>query len=185
MQNSLGNLIVEPSLSLPRILAVDLGKKGGMVWNTSETGAFMSVAKMPEDIFERASLIKSVVPDIIVAENVRIWAGFDIAAGATFMIGRGFLDGVAATMRIKVDYIEPLSWIECYTMKRQKNFTKLSKGREVSDKAAWKNHLLELAHKLDSTLVNEITLDTCDALLIWNFIARKLANPMKKIGLIV
>ncbi len=163
--------------NLPRIMAVDLGILGGICWNLYDE-ASVQVCAMPENDFDRASAYTEDLFDVIVAENVRIFPGFSIKAGATFMVGRGFLEGCAASRETKVEVIEPQEWISCYTIKQSKHF---------SNKKKWKDHLLEIAKKESpSFLVNEINLKTCDAFLIWNYIARRESgNPMKKRSLII
>lgn len=168
-----------PSIKHQNILAVDLGINGGFCYNLEDE---VTIGPMPSDYLKRASLFRGQGQPIIVAEDVRIFPGQGIVGGATFMIGKGFLIGAAAAVGKLVEFIQPESWTSCYTIKQSKHFLTKS-GKK--DKTAWKKHLLGIANclacQLEPSLVNEINLKTCDAFLMWNYIARRESgNPMKK-----
>lgn len=160
-----------PYVGIPNIMAVDLGINGGICWNDKKGKAY-AVGMLKNDK-ERAEVFTDQQINLIVAEDVRIFPGFSIVAGATFMIGKGFLIGAVATIGKTVEFIQPQTWIDCYTIKSKKHFKNVNH---------WKKHLLEIALKeAPAYLVNEINLKTCDAFLMWNYIARRESgNPMKK-----
>ena len=171
-------------------MAIDIGNKGGIAWN--QYGIFW-IVEMPSDtkekpdpnlLMKRWKAISLPEPSRIVAENVHAFAGQGIVSTGTLLKNRGQVEMAAAAVGAFLDMINPLSWIECYTMKRKKHF-KLSKEDKKAGLPTWKQHLVEIAHyvlppDLDHSLVNE---RTADAILIWNFYAAKLiGKPLKKMG---
>lgn len=156
-------------------MAVDLGINGGICWSDKSGPHLRS---LPSQEFDRAEIFSLIRDELVVAEDVRIFPGFSIKAGATFMIGKGFLIGACAVNKKTVEFIQPQEWIEAYTLKRTKHF---------KNKKKWKEHLLEIgfqiAEQRNDALVNDLSLKTCDAFLIWNYIMRRESgNPMKKIS---
>ena len=113
--------------------------------------------------------------DIIVAEDVHTFPGQGVVSNGTLMKNRGRIEGMSAALGIQVHWIQPLQWIECYTLKRTKHF---------ESKRKWKCHLAEIAKEMvDDSLVNEINLKTADAFLIWNYAAsQQTEEPMTRIG---
>lgn len=166
---------MSPYSNIPNIMAVDLGIEGGICWNHWKD---VFIQEMPKDDKKRVLCYMNQEIEKIVAEDVRIFPGFSIKAGATFMIGKGFLIGAAQAVDKTVEFIQPQEWISCYTIKQSKHF---------KNKKEWKKHLLEIALKeCPDSLFNKINLKTCDAFLIWNYIARRESgNPMQKRNIVL
>lgn len=159
------------------ILAVDIGNEGGMFANDFKYDS-LSMARMPKT--HRGQWLKFMenCPGVVVAENVHTFHKQGIKSNGTLMANRGRIEGFCAALDIRPQWIEPMAWIECYTIKRKKHFTTLT---------LWKKHLAEIARKLaPESLVNEIDLHTADAFLIWNYAAsQQTAEPMRPMGFLL
>lgn len=160
-------------------MAVDIGDKGGFCCNCGQ----VFVNEMPESVNERWKIVEESKPIIMVAENVHAFAGQGIVSTGTLLKNRGQVEMAAAAINAKMDFIQPLAWIECYTMKRKKHFKRTKEEIKVG-LPTWKQHLQEIAlavfPECYGYLVNE---KTADAMLIWNFWAAKLiGEPLKKMG---
>jgi hypothetical protein len=171
-------------------MAIDIGNKGGICCNAGQ----LFFIPMPWDtkekpnpnlVNEKWKAIDDFSPDTIVAEDVHAFAGQGIVSTGTLMKNRGQVEMAAAAIGAKMVFIQPLSWIQCYTMKRKKHF-KRTKEEMKEGFPTWKQHLVEIAMALlpeyyNRALVNE---RTADAILIWNFWAAQLiGKPLKKMGL--
>jgi len=165
---------IDPALVNETILAVDIGNEGGLVFNRAKQSR-LGIYRMPEFVKELWLLVEQIKPTIIIAENVHSMPNQGVVAIGTLMKNRGRLEGVAAAAGINPKFIEPLRWMECYTLKRTKHFP---------TKTQWKNHLIGIA----KGLVNEnekpfIDKRTADAFLIWNFAASQYTTtPMRPLG---
>lgn len=158
------------------ILAIDIGNDGGMVFNWTPE-PWLAVHEMPKEIEDQWKFMSSAQADIIVAEDVHTFPGQGIVSNGTLLKNRGRVEGMATALGIQIHWIQPLQWIECYTLKRTKHF---------SNKKQWKKHLVQIAKDLMDddemkALVNE---KTADALLIWNYAAsQQTPEPLKKMAL--
>lgn len=159
-----------------RIMAVDIGENGGFVCN--DTLKDLGFADMPKSAKDRWECISFTRPQRIVAENVHAFPGNAAAASGKLLINRGQIEGFAGAMNVPITWIEPLKWIECFTMKRKKHFDK---------REHWKKHLRDIAKELaPERYRGQINLKTCDAFLIWYYFAsQQTSNPIKPLGLII
>src|SRR5689334_5855741 len=127
-RTKLRSLFVDPSLVNESLMAIDIGNKGGICYNMGSKIVFYP---MPWDTKENPDphltlkkwrSISEPNPDIIVAEDVHAFAGQGIVSTGTLMKNRGQIEMASAAMGLNANFIQPLSWIECYTMKRKKHF---------------------------------------------------------------
>lgn len=156
------------------ILAIDIGNEGGMVYNWyPQTN--IEIRPMSKELHENWMVMAGAMANIIVAEDVHTFHGQGLVSSGTLMKNRGRIEGMAAALDIEVHWIQPVQWIECYTLKRTKHF---------KHKRDWKKHLAEIAKEMvDDSLVNEITLKTADAFLIWNYAASQhTEQPLKQLN---
>jgi hypothetical protein len=156
------------------ILAIDIGNNGGFAWNFHPDRCF-ELRVMPEDVMDRWFAAAHCSPDIIVAEDVHTIHGQGIVSNGTLMKNKGQVEGFCAAMEIEPHWIQPLAWIQCFTLKRTKHF---------ANKHKWKQHLIEIAkgiaYGFSDSLVNEINEKTADAFLIWNYAASQQTDqPLK------
>jgi hypothetical protein len=167
------SLVNEKDIS---ILAIDIGDKGGFVWNDTVTKELV-IEPMPDDLEKQWMVFQRSGCEIIVAENVHTMPGQGIVSNGTLMRNKGVCEGMAAALGIEIHFIEPLKWIECYTVKRTKSF---------SSKRYWKKHLIEIAKEMaDSDLLMSLVNErTADAFLIWNYAAsQQTPEPLRLMGL--
>jgi hypothetical protein len=172
-------------------MGVDIGNKGGICINN---GPVLKFLPMPWDTkenpnkrltIEKWNTINGNYPDIIVAEDVHAFAGQGIVSTGTLMKNRGQIEMAAAARGIIPDMIQPLAWIQCYTMKRKKHFKRTKEEIKRGDVPNWKQHLVEIAMAMlplgyNLSLVNE---RVADAILIWNYwAAQKIGQPLQKKG---
>lgn len=187
-ENKYRKLFVDPLLVNERLMAIDIGNAGGICVNMDELLAFHP---MPEKVSDRWHLISDYSPTVIVAENVHAFAGQGIVSTGTLLKNRGQIEMAIAALDAKEDFINPLNWIKCYTMKRKKHFKRtkeeIAEAKKTGEKLfQWKDHLVDIAQQLvNQPLVNErINKTTADAILIWNYYAAILAGkPLKPQGL--
>lgn len=158
-----------------KILAIDIGNEGGMVFNWHPE-PWLAIHDMPERIEDQWKFMVSSDADIIVAEDVHTFPGQGIVSNGTLLKNRGRIEGMAAAMGIEVHWIQPLQWIECYTLKRVKHF---------KYKRDWKKHLAEIAKEMAcDDMIEHINLRTADAFLIWNYAAsQQTPEPLRKMAL--
>lgn len=158
------------------ILAIDIGNEGGMFSNDCTGKCF--IARMPKTHRDQWMDFCGSNPHAVIAENVHTFGGQGIKSNGTLMANRGRIEGFAAALDISPQWIEPLAWIECFTLKRSKHF---------ATKTLWKKHLMEIARKIaPGSIVNEINLHTADAFLIWNYAASQYTEqPIRPIGVML
>jgi hypothetical protein len=164
--------MIDLSLVTEKIMAVDIGLKGGIVMNNRNVLHVLEADKIELDKWIADA-------DRIIAEDVHTMPGQGIHSAGVLLEQKGYLRGLAAAIRTPIQFIQPLKWIECYTMKRTKHFETKS-GKK--DKTGWKKHLLDLAREIASDQVRPLlNLKTADAFLMWNYEASKLTpNPLEK-----
>lgn len=163
--------MIDPSLVNERITAVDIGNSGGIVANT-HTG--MDTWNMPSDPKILWAIFKFAKPEIVVAEDVHTFAGQGLVSSGTLMKNKGILIGVASSFGLDVEFIEPMAWIKCYTLKRSTHFEK---------KKQWKEHLMSKANEIRGDKY-PLNLQTTDAFLIWNYRASiSIGKPLKSLGI--
>lgn len=160
------------------ICAVDIGLNGGVCFNTSPHS--LLIYEADPNLKTMWLIINGSSPEVIVAENVHTFAGQGIKSSGTLMESKGILRGFAAAIGIELKLIEPLKWIETFTLKRGKHFLN-TKGKK--DKTAWKRHLLSIAKTLaPEEYHDQLNLKTADAFLIWYYYAKVLRGEAKPIG---
>lgn len=154
------------------VLAVDIGNNGGMVGNE---GNCLVIRPMPQHTKDQWAEFRSFHPRAVYAENVHTFAGQGIVSQGTLLKNRGRIEGYAAAYGADIQWIEPLKWIEKFTLQRRKHFTDIKK---------WKKHLLETAKEIaDEETLSYLTLETCDAYMMWIYAASIVAGkPLKPIG---
>lgn len=172
-------------------MAIDIGNKGGICVNGA---GWLQFIPMPWDTKENPDpyvvqkkwrAISDYDPSIIVAEDVHAFAGQGIVSTGTLLKNRGQIEMAAAALCIVPNFIQPLAWISCYTMKRKKHFKRTKEEIKAGGVPTWKQHLVEIATALlpdgyNLSLVNE---RVADAILIWNYwAALKIGQPLQKKG---
>lgn len=150
------------------LMGFDIGKLGGMC---SGDGRYIALEETPETPKELSKAIRFSNPSTIIAENVHTMPGQGVASSGNLMQSKGVLMGVAAALNIKLVFIEPLKWIETFTLKRTKHF---------ESKNDWKKYLMSIAQALAPQ--EHFTLKTTDAFLIWYYYARVLRGEAKPLG---
>ena len=155
-----------------RVCGVDIGKSGAIVANS---GGQVYLAKMPEDTEVRVKIIKNAAPDIVYAEAVHTWRGQGIVSNGSLMEQKGFIHGVASALQIPIKWVEPLRWMECFTIKRTKHFDTTRQ---------WKGHLAEIAKEFSPDyLLDVINRETADAYLMWFWASCiEVGKPLPKKG---
>lgn len=118
--------------------------------------------------------IKIAAPTLIIAEDVHTMPGQGGVSGGSLMQSKGIIIGIAAAIGVKLVLIQPLKWIETFTLKRTKHF---------DSKNEWKKYLKTIAEGLCPT--HDFTLKTTDAFLIWYYYARVLRGEAKPMGFIL
>lgn len=152
--------VIDPLSLTKNILAVDIGKKGGMCGN-EYLQPYLKLRRTPEDLKEFVELIKWYDPELVIAENVHIYG--PQMGGEVLVEQRGILKGVCATLDVELIFVDPKKWMNCYTIKGKKNFKSYAK---------WKQHLMDIASNLDSPIADygeKLDAWTSDAMLIWNY----------------
>jgi hypothetical protein len=147
---------------IPYLLAIDPGKQGAIAWRyDGSPPGVIKIATNPSDIFLQILDL----PDFVFASNsicfleeVGGFVGKPQPGSAMFRFGRqvGVVEGVLAALKIEVHKIRPQKW--------QKALSAMSRPGE--DKNAHKRRLRTIALELYPFLAKQITLQTCDALLI-------------------
>lgn len=162
--------LIDPSLVNERILAIDIGKKGGTCLGTMNGDFFLE--KMPETDGGIANTIQVSNPDLVVFESVHIFG--PQRGGECLVEQKGVIKGICATLGVKWVEVNPKKWIECYTIKQKKNFSSVTN---------WKKHLIEIAAKLKPSYLGSLDSYTADAFLLWNYQAHISTNtPLEKRG---
>jgi hypothetical protein len=155
--------------SAPLVTAVDIGANGGIVYR--EPGNLcLDIIEMPKTPKMECQIITESYGNLY-AEDVHPFRGQGVVSIGSLMQRKGRLEGMCLVHETLIIWIQPLQWIECFTLKRSKNF---------STKTLWKKHLRDMAIKL--TGIESINLKTADAVLIWIWAANKeLGKPMKRL----
>jgi hypothetical protein len=145
-----------------RIIAIDPGLSGGIAY-TDANGSVCCAAMPPTQ-----GDVRDLVEQLATGETIAVLEqqnGFVAQAGPghmfTFGEGYGFIQGVLAALRVRLELVRPQEWQKALGMGSKKNYP----GR------LWKNHLKEEAQRLFPTL--DITLKTADALLLLEYARRK------------
>jgi hypothetical protein len=164
----LDKLFVPPALVDENIAGIDIGKTGGIVHN------YFGVLEV-ENTSLRSTLKALQECHRAIAENVHPMPKQGIVSSGTLMLQKGMVIGVCAAKGVELDFIEPLEWIKCYTLKRTKHF---------ETKTKWKRHLMEIAKVVFPREYSDmITLHNADAFLIWNYFASlRIGNPLPEYG---
>ena len=151
------------------ILAIDPGKKGGLVWGDG-TPENTQAIKMPPTAHDLRDLLNEVTSESGLAPTVYMEkvggfiSGVKLPGSAMFNFGRnvGILEGVVASSNLRLQLVTPLKWQGALSLGKKR-------GRTNTE---WKNHLKEAAQNLFPT--HKITLDTADAFLIYYAATRNL-----------
>lgn len=160
------------------VIAVDIGNEGGWVGNSWATKE-LHIERKCENLRKTFKAWKELHPKVIIAEDVHAIPNQGIVSTGTLMRQKGEVIGMAAALGIEVQFIQPLTWIECFTLKRTKHF------HPDSNKKKWKNHLLEIAQSISPFPDDRITLKTADAYLMWIYAASLQTNkPLQPKGTI-
>lgn len=155
------------------VAGYDIGESGGFAINKRTGQSDILIRHYNPDEFIDWCRVFEV--GVIYAENVHPYAGQGIVSSGSLMEKKGELIGIARALNIPIKWVEPLSWIQCFTLKRKKHF---------DSKTQWKKHLVEVAQKEVPLLVNEIDLNTADAVLLWIYGAHlSSGTPMTRKGI--
>lgn len=130
----------------------DIGAEGGFCFNG---GGTITHLRMPKDSVEECRQFRH-FPVTVYAEDVHTMPGQGVVSNGSLMQRKGRLEGMALATGRVVKWIQPITWISCFTLKRTKHFP---------NKGSWKNHLCDIARKL--THEDSINKQTADAVLIW------------------
>ena len=152
------------------IIAIDAGQSGGIVFQTA--AGVVTAHAMPPTSGDVLELFYGEIlqargrgEDVLaVIEQVGGYAGGRGGSGSAmfnFGQGYGFILGVMAALRVRVELVRPQKW--------QKELS-LGNSKAHASKTAWKNHLKAKAQQLFPS--QKVTLKTADALLILEYANR-------------
>ena len=150
-------------------IAIDVGASGGIAVRTGDEIAAFAMPPTQGDVMELLegiiSAARSGGGDVrAVIEQVGGYAGGRGGSGSAmfnFGQGYGFILGVMAALRVRVELVRPQKW--------QKELS-LGNSKSHASKTAWKNHLKAKAQQLFPS--QKVTLKTADALLILEYANR-------------
>lgn len=154
----------------PNVTAVDIGASGSLV--TLCKGFNISICEMPGGAETECNHLKFSTCGPIYAEDVHTFPGQGVVSMGSLMQRKGRIEAIGYCTHRKVNWIQPIAWIECFTLKRSKNF---------KNKREWKKHLIDIA--IEQTGIETLNLKTADAVLIWIWAAHKeLGHSLTKVG---
>ena len=147
-------------------IAIDPGASGGFAWYDSD--GFEQCSPMPEtegDVLELIRNLSRRKDPIAYVEEVGGYVGGGGQPGSamfTFGRGFGFILGCLMSAGFRIELVRPQKW--------QKSLS-IGTSKDCENKAAWKRKLKAKAQQLFPTC--NVTLKTCDALLILNYSTEK------------
>lgn len=152
-----------------KILAIDPGKKGGLVWGDGSPENTKAI-KMPPTAHDLRDQLNEIiselgeVPTVYMEKVGGFISGVRLPGSSMFNFGRnvGIIEGVVASSNMRLLLVTPLKW--------QGSLSLGKKGGRTNTE--WKNHLKGAAQNLFPT--HKITLDTADAFLIYYAATREL-----------
>jgi len=158
-----------PAEESPPILAIDPGKKGGLVWGDGSP-EMTKAAKMPQtphdlrDVLDEITSELGATPTVYMEKVGGFISGSRLPGSSMFNFGRnvGILEGVIACANMRLILVTPLNWQRALALGK--------KGGKTNTE--WKNKLKGAAQNLFPT--HHITLDTSDAFLIYYAATREL-----------
>lgn len=143
-------------------IAIDPGASGGFAWRTD---GVPYCAAMPETEGDVLGLIRGLASErkdpIAYVEEVGGYVGGGGQPGSamfTFGRGFGFILGCLMSAGFRIELVRPQKW--------QKSLG-IGTSKDCANKAEWKRKLKAKAQQLFPTC--NVTLKTCDALLILNY----------------
>lgn len=150
-------------------IAIDVGASGGIAVRTGDEIAAFAMPPTQGDVLELLAGIittaRSCGGEVRAAvEKVGGYIGGRGGTGSAmfnFGQGYGFILGVLASHRVRVELVTPQKW--------QKELS-LGNSKSHASKTAWKNHLKAKAQQLFPS--QKVTLKTADALLILEYANR-------------
>ena len=150
-------------------IAIDVGASGGIAVRTGDEIAAFAMPPTQGDVLELlAGIINASRADggdvRAVVEKVGGYIGGRGGTGSAmfnFGQGYGFILGVLASQRVRVELVTPQKW--------QKGLS-LGNSKSHASKTAWKNHLKARAQQLFP--MQKVTLKIADALLILEYANR-------------
>ncbi len=152
----------------PQVTGVDIGASGGIACRLFGTVSLHDMPSVPHD--EYYLIRNSTGP--IYAEDVHPFKGQGVVAVGSLMQRKGRIEAFGYSLGRELKWIEPMAWIECFTLKSKKNF---------ETRTLWKKHLLEIARGIEPMM--QLNLKTADAFLIWIWAAHKeLGHSLTKVG---
>lgn len=140
------------------ILGLDPGEKGGIAV-LDKDGSVVEVSKMPMTMLDILSFLRSYPAETCVAylENVgHGMPGQSSSATARFARHNGHLEMALLATGIKTNMVTPQKWMKSYQLGKSGDYTKTE----------WKNRLKSKAQQLFPNLGKQLTLATCDAVLL-------------------
>lgn len=164
------------------LVAVDPGAHGGIVVGTSPT-EFTAIG-MPELDGDRITWLQDHLKDarhcIAFIEQVGGYiAGNESPGSAMFNFGdnAGFIRGALMMAGARIEMVSPQKWQKFFNVRKPivvGGRQSLTPARQAAIKREWKNRLKDRAQKLFPKA--KVTLETADALLIYEYGTMTLAN---------
>ena len=146
---------------MKRLLAIDPGASGGMVYQDQGATCAVTMPATEGDVVELLRTIRISCADTIIIEQVGGFVrGKGAPGSAMFNFGRGVgvIIGAAMAFGYRIETVTPQKW--------QKHF-QLGLARDCASKTEWKNKLKSKAQQLFPNA--DVTLKTADALLLWEY----------------
>lgn len=139
-------------------IGIDPGQQGGIAV-LDDRGNVVDVTKMPQTPFDILSYLKQydkACTTVYLEDVGHGMPGQSSKATAKFARHNGHLEMALLSCELRTIKCTPQKWMKTYQMGKSKDYTK----------AGWKRKLKEKCQQLFPTLGKQITLSTCDALLI-------------------
>jgi len=150
-----------------QVISIDPGASGGFAWYDADGNP--ECCGMPEtegDVLQRIRTLAHGCKDpVAYIEEVGGYVGGGGQPGSamfTFGRGFGFILGCLMACGFRIELVRPQKW--------QKSLS-IGTSKDCENKAAWKRKLKAKAQQLFPTC--NVTLKTCDALLILNYSTEK------------
>ena len=153
-------------------VAIDPGASGGIVIESSRGVVAHAMPGTEGDIVNLLSSAVRAAEGVSIRAVVEQVGGYAGGAGqpgsAMFRFGQnfGFLLGVLAALRVRVELVRPQAWQKALS---------LGTSKIHASKTAWKNHLKSRAQQLFPN--QTVTLKTADALLLLEYARRADCKP--------
>ena len=165
---------------MKQAIAIDPGASGGFAWHDADGNP--NCIPMPQTEGDVLSAIRGLASSrkepVAYVEEVGGYVGGGGQPGSamfTFGRGFGFILGCLMSAGFRIELVRPQKW--------QKSLA-IGTSKDCENKAAWKRKLKAKAQQLFPTC--NVTLKTCDALLILNYSTEKthMNTPLNKVDIL-